>query len=157
MTAVSTSRVIRAPRQRVWEVFTDMASAVDRIPGIDSIELLGPAQFDEGFRWRETRTIFGKAASEEMWITRVEPGVLYEAEADSHGTHYRTRYRFESVDGGTEVFCDFSGTPHSTVARVMGLLTGPLARRSVTSMLRADMDALAVFLESEPTAESAGE
>lgn len=60
---------IAASRERVWRVIADIDGAAERIRGIESIQVLErPASGLVGLKWRETRTLFGKTASEVMWI-----------------------------------------------------------------------------------------
>ena len=147
MATVETQRVIAAPAQRVWQVFTDIPGSVEAIDGITGVEVLSDGPFGPGFRWRETRTMFGRAASEEMWVTDAEEPRSYEVAASSHGTDYLSSYTFEEVSGGTRVTLTFSGKPHSLVAKAMNLLTGWLAKGSVVKMLQQDLEDLAGVCE----------
>jgi uncharacterized membrane protein len=143
MTTVQVQRVIKAPIERVWEVFTDIAGAPEAIDGIDSVDLLTDLPFGPGFRWRETRTIFGRSATEEMWVTDAQAPAHYEVAASSHGTDYLSTYTFDEVPGGVAVTLVFAGEPRSPVAKGMNLLTGWAAKGSVAKMLRQDLDDLA--------------
>ena len=147
MTTVETQRVIAAPAQRVWQVFTDIPGSVAAVGGISSVEVLSDGPFGPGFRWRETRTMFGRAATEEMWVTDAQEPRSYEVAASSHGSDYLSRYTFEEVDGGTRVTVTFSGEPHSLVAKGMNLLTGGLAKGTVVKMFQQDLEALAGVCE----------
>ena len=62
-----------------------------------------PAQLNLDTKWRETRTMFGQEATEEMWITEHEKDASYVAEAESRGNHYRSEYRFTTEGEGTRV------------------------------------------------------
>jgi uncharacterized membrane protein len=114
---------IAAPRARVFEVFTDIPNAAEMLDGINSIEVLSDeGDFGEGFRWRETRTMFRKEATEEMWVTKFDAPASYTVEAESHGTHYRSVYAFEPADDNNEstwVDLTFEGRPVSTAAKLM--------------------------------------
>ena len=147
MSSVTVGRVIAAPIDRVWAVFTDISAAADRIAGINSVEVLSEPAFGPGFRWRETRTVFGRSASEEMWVTDLEAPRFYEVAAASHGTEYLSRYTFAPVEGGTRVSLTFSGTPVSATAKVMGRLTGWIADGQVGKMLQKDLDDLVAVCE----------
>lgn len=147
MATVQTQRVIAAPAQRVWQVFTDIPGSVEAIGGISSVDVLSDGPFGPGFRWRETRTMFGRAATEEMWVTDAEELRSYEVAASSHGTDYLSRYTFEEVSGGTRVTVTFRGEPHSLAAKGMNLLTGWLAKGTVVKMLQQDLADLAGICE----------
>ena len=58
---------VKASKQEVWKSITDFETAADRISGIDEIEILNkPAEGLVGLKWKETRTMFGKTATETM-------------------------------------------------------------------------------------------
>ncbi|MEO0475586.1 MAG: SRPBCC family protein [Planctomycetota bacterium] len=143
---VDLSKQINAPIERVFDVFTDLPSAADRLSGVESVEVLTDGPFAIGTRWKETRVMMGKAATETMWITAVEPNRSYTAEAESCGTHYTSTFTFEPVDGGTRVTMSFSGRPVRLWAWLMVpvgvLMTGPIKK-----MVVQDLDDLAVACE----------
>jgi hypothetical protein len=75
---VQDSISINADRARVFEVFCDLENAAANIGAITKLEVLaGPAQLNLGTRWRETRTMFGQQATEEMWVTGYEQDASY--------------------------------------------------------------------------------
>ena len=139
---------INAPVERVYEVFTDLPSAADRITGIESVELLTDQPFGVGTRWKETRKIMGKEATETMWITAVEVNRSYTAEAESCGTHYTSVFTFEPSDGGTRVTMRFSGRPVTLVARLLTPL-GLLMTGTIRKMMAGDLADLAAVCEAE--------
>ena len=143
---VEVSKQINAPIERVFDVFTDLPNAADRISGIESVEVLTDQPFGVGTRWKETRIMMGKAATETMWITAVEPNRSYIAEAESCGTHYTSTFTFEPADSGTRVTMSFGGRPVKLWAWLMvpmGLLmTGPIRK-----MVAQDLDDLAAVCE----------
>lgn len=148
MTTVSVHRTVKASPSRVWDLATDIERWSTTMSGIDAVEVLAVPEFDVGTRWRETRTMMGKKATEEMWVSAVEPGRSYTVEAESHGTHYVSEFRFEPVgEDGTRIDLTFAGQPSSGVARAVAAVTGPLARRSVAKALQRDLDDLAAAAE----------
>lgn len=144
MQDVEVRRHVAAPVQRVWEVATDLAGAPQVVRGIEAVEVLTPGPFGVGTRWRETRTMMGRSATEEMTVTAVEPQRSYTVEATSSGAHYVSTFEFApSAESGTDVTATFGGRPTSTVARVLGAITAPLGRRVVTRALAQDLDDIA--------------
>lgn len=130
---------INADRQRVFEVFCDLDNAAANISAITKIEVLaGPAQLNVGTRWRETRTMFGKEATEEMSVTAYEQDVSYVAEAESRGAHYRSEYRFTPEGTGTRVDLTFDGAPLTLGARVAGVI-GALFAGAAKKALHQDL------------------
>ena len=153
---LSSTVVIRAPRADVFRVFSDIPNACERVSGIQQLEVLSEAKSGRGLRWRETRVMFGKEATEEMQITRFDQPSSYVVEAESHGTHYTSRFSFEE-DGrdATRVTWEFVGKPVTTAAKLLSplalLLKGPTERA-----LKQDMLDLKSFLERPPPSEAAG-
>lgn len=148
MQDVEVRRHVAAPVQRVWDVATDLAGSPEVIRGIDAVEVLTPGPFGAGTRWRETRTMMGRSATEEMTVTAVEPARSYRVEAAGRGAHYVSTFAFApSADGGTDVTTTFGGRPTSTVARFLGAITAPLGRRAVTRALEQDLDDIAAAAE----------
>ena len=148
MSGVTTRRTIQAPAERVWELATDIAGAERTMSGIDRVEMLSEGAFGPGTRWRETRTMFGRPATEEMWVTAVDEGRSYTVEAESHGAHYVSTFTFTAVSPDrTEVVLGFDARPLSTVTKVLAKVNAPLASRSVTKALQKDLDDLAAAAE----------
>ncbi|SFN97408.1 SRPBCC family protein [Mycetocola miduiensis] len=130
---------INADRKRVFAVFCDLDKAAANVSAITRIEVLtGPSQLNLGTKWRETRTMFGKEATEEMWVTGYEQDVSYVAEAESRGTHYRSEYRFTPEGNGTRVDMTFEGTPLTVGARLAGIL-GALFAGAARKALHQDL------------------
>ncbi|EYR62021.1 carbon monoxide dehydrogenase [Actinotalea ferrariae CF5-4] len=149
MQQVEVTRHVAAPPERVWALATDLAGAPRVLSGVQRVEVLTPGPFAVGTRWRETRTMFGKEATEEMAVTAVEPQRSYTVEAESSGARYVSTFAFHpSPDGGTAVVLTFGAQATTGVAKVMAVLTGPLARRSVEKALRGDLEDLARAAEA---------
>ena len=133
---------IHAPRDLVFDVFTDLPLAADRISGISRLELLQNAEsFQLGTRWRETRKMFGKEATEEMWVTGLTPPSGYIVEAESRGTHYTSTSEFKAKGDTTRVNTTFEGTPLTFATKLMGLIA-PLFARATRKMVQDDLEDL---------------
>ncbi|MGW5075187.1 SRPBCC family protein [Rhodococcus sp. NPDC004095] len=61
------TRQVAATPERVWAVLTDLDAAEATLSGVTRVERVEGAGYDVGTRWRETRRMFGKEATEEMW------------------------------------------------------------------------------------------
>jgi carbon monoxide dehydrogenase subunit G len=120
---------IAAPPERVFAAASDFANAPKAIPGILRVEMLTPGPVRAGTRFRETRRMFGKEASEEMTVAELEPPRRYLLTAESHGSRYRTEFRFEpGAAAGTEVVMTFRGEPLTTFAKVMTFVMKPMMK-----------------------------
>jgi hypothetical protein len=133
MAGFTLSKHVQAPVERVFDVFTDLHHAAKRVNGIEAIDLLTEGPIGAGTRWRETRIMFGKAASEEMWISAFDPPRGYSVECDSCGAHVVSHFRFTSEEDGARVEQEFIWSATSLVAKLMS----PLARLMVKPMMQA--------------------
>ena len=93
------SREVIAPAEQVWSVITDLDRAAERLSGVNALERVSGPAFDVGTRWRETRKMFGKEATEEMEVASVTPGSAYTVLAESHGSKYESGLRVEASGG----------------------------------------------------------
>ena len=143
---------IDAPAETVWNVATDIERCVDVISGITAVEILDrPATGLVGLKWRETRTMFGKTATEDMWITESTEFSLYDVRAESHGMIYTTTISMAEADGKTTLKWDFGGEPQGTMAKVMAATMGRLFAGATRKMLRQDLLDIKAFVEkAEP-------
>ena len=140
---------IRAELKDVFEAFSDLEKVEERISGIKKIEILNAsAQMQVGTKWRETRVIFGKEATEEMWVTELMKNKSYVVEAESHGTHYRSTYTFKEAEDGILVKMIFEGTPLTFTSKLMSVMMIFFAG-STRKLLEKDMKDLKDLLEEK--------
>ncbi len=137
---------IDAPIGDVFRLFSDLPAAADHIAAIEEIEVLTDGPMQVGTRFRETRTMYGKQATEEMEVTSYSVNNGYTVEAESHGAHYTSVYRFEDRDDGTDVTLTFEARPVSLLARLLSPLS-PLMLKSVAKAVQQDMVDLKSHLE----------
>ena len=140
---------IQASREKVFTGFTDFPSMEERIAGITKMEFLEKeGRAEVGMKWRETRVMFGKEATEVMWITALTANESYVVEAESHGMHYRSTYTFTEAEGGTNVSLEFSGEPQTFMARVMATLMFPFFKSATKQAFTKDLEDLKKILEA---------
>lgn len=151
MTTFEFSRQISAPIDTVFAATSDFAGAPERIRAIDKVEILTAGPVGVGARFRETRTLFGRQASEEMEVTLFEPPRRYAIGCVSCGCRYHSEFRFETKNGGTEVTMSFEAVPLTLFARVMAFLTKPMIK-SMAKMCAQDLDDIKTSIEGGATA-----
>ena len=142
MSTLIMSTDVAAPIEKVFEVYSDLAKLVERIPGITALEILSEGPFGEGTRWRETRLMFKKEAVEEMWVTGFKPSESYTVEAQSHGMLYQTLYEFTPEGDGTKVSWTFKGTPQTFGAKLTAPIFGLLFTGVMKKCMQGDLEAL---------------
>jgi carbon monoxide dehydrogenase subunit G len=147
---VTASKRVDAAPDAVWAVMTDLNSFPEAISGIESVERLDDGtDFEIGTKWRETRVMFGRTATEVMWVTEIDPGRSYVVEASSHGAEYRTTQRVAPTnDGGSILTMSFSGKPVSTMAKVMSATIGRFFENATRKAFEQDLIDVAAAAEA---------
>jgi hypothetical protein len=149
MTTVGTTIRINAAQERVFDVFTDLRNAPGRIKSIIRMEVIGDGVVGKGTRFRETRKMFGKEATETMEITRFDPPRAYTVEANSCGMHYVSQFDFKADGTATVVTMTFGGTPQTFFAKVMGKIMGKRMAEMCRKAVEKDMMDLQEVIESK--------
>jgi carbon monoxide dehydrogenase subunit G len=136
------SREADAPADHVWSIATDIDRAPQVVSAIASVERVDAGEgFGVGTRWRETRHLYGRRATEEMWVTAVDPGRSYTVEADGAGGAYRSTTRVEPLERGrSRVSIAFASIPGGPVARLVAATIGRLLEGPTRRALRQDLD-----------------
>ena len=146
--SIEVQQHIDAPPERVWDIITDIENAADHFSGIVSIDVLEkPADGLVGLKWSEKRIMFGKEATEVMWVTDVDPGRSYDVRAENHGMIYLTRMSVEANGSGSTVRMAFSGKPVTLGARLMSVV-GWLFSGSLRKALQKDLDDVRALAEA---------
>ncbi|MFF6783030.1 SRPBCC family protein [Streptomyces sp. NPDC012510] len=146
--SVVVERRVAASQGRVWEALTDLGGMERMIGGVTRVEVLTDGVFGVGTRWRETRRMFGKEATEEMWVTVSEPPERYVVEAESHGSRYVSQWVLRA-DGpaATTIVMTFSAEPTGGVAGLLAKLMGSVGARAVRKAVAKDLDDVAAWVE----------
>jgi len=140
MASLQVTHDIKADPQAVWSIVVGMDDWVDVIEAIESVERLDDGErFGLGTTWRETRTMFGKKATEDMEVTEFDDGRRYATAAESHGSKYFSKISVEPTDGGCRITMGFRGEPQSTLARVMDVTVGRLFIGATRKALARDL------------------
>lgn len=139
---------IDAPRERVWQLITDIDRWADTISGIISVDIIErPDDGVIGLKWREERMMFGKNAFETMRISAAEPGHWYETTAENHGTIYNTRVTVEDSNSKSLLTMQFSVQPVTIAARLMSLMSF-MFNGTIRKMLEKDLQDIRHALEN---------
>jgi carbon monoxide dehydrogenase subunit G len=149
MSRIQMSRKVSAPAPQVWEVMVALDEAPETITGIESVDRVSGPAFDVGTRWRETRTVFGKEATEEMEVTSIEPGRSYTVEADGKGAHYVSVMAVTPEDSeSSEISMSLDAEPTGLVSRAMAATIGRLFAGATKKMIAADLEDIAAAAEA---------
>jgi hypothetical protein len=95
--------------------------------------------------------MFGRTATEDMWVTELDPGHSYVVEANSHGAEYRTTQSVEpDGDGGSVLSMSFSANPTGTMAKVISATVGRFFVNATRKAFEQDLADIATAAESSP-------
>jgi hypothetical protein len=127
---------INGSKAAIWAAITNIENASDTISGIQKIEVREkPAKGLVGLRWRETRTLFGKPATAEKWITDAAENEFYRTKAESDGFVFLCTKRISEIRGGMTLTESHESRPQGIVATLlsipMGFLFKGVARKAV--------------------------
>lgn len=147
MSKLNVSHEVAADPSKVWAITVAIDDWVDVINAVESVERLDDGSgFGLGTKWRETRKMFGKSATEEMEVVEFVDGSHYKTFAESHGSKYHSEIRVTPNEKGCTLSMGFEGEAQSTMAKVMDATLGRLfmgaARKALTKDL-ADIGAAA--------------
>lgn len=149
---IELERTVQAPVARVWDVLTDVARADQTLGAVTKVELLTDGPYRVGTRWRETRRMFGKEATEQMRVTVVEPQTRTVVEADSSGVHYVTEFTLAPApENGTRLAVSFTALQAQAgpVQRVLWAVVGRLGAKATEKMMAKDLQDIAARAERQ--------
>ncbi|WOP18867.1 SRPBCC family protein [Raineyella sp. LH-20] len=140
--SITVSGTIAARPARVWRVITDLDHATTIIPSITAVERLTEGPYDVGTRWRETRTMMGRAETHEMEVAQAIPEVRTVVTTVAEGVTYATTMDLAPQGGGTLLTITFAADhPGATgVQRLLWAAAGPLGAAFTRRMLRHEVD-----------------
>lgn len=132
---------IDGTKEAIWSVITDIPNAAETISGIDSVEILeNRSDGLVGLRWRETRTLFGKSATEEMWITDAAEHEYYKTRAESHGCVYKSSFVITGQNGSNLLTMTFVSEPQGFMTKLltlpMGITFKPMLKKAILKDLQ---------------------
>ena len=139
---------IDGTKEDVWRVITNIEGSVETIRAIEQIDVLeNPASGLVGLKWRETRTMFGKQATEVMWITDSEPNHYYKTRAESHGMIYISTMEIESSDQEQHLKMRFEGQAQSLMGKIMSSVFGIMMNNSTKKAMFQDLQDIKKVVE----------
>jgi uncharacterized protein YndB with AHSA1/START domain len=149
MSTVAVTRLVTSPVAEVWRVFTDLPSRRLWLSTVTRVEMLTHGPFSAGTVWRETRTMADATEiTEEFRVRECVIPERFVVTSPGIGADYRMTYTFVPViegrhRGGTMVTVIQDGNPTAPAGRLLALVFGGLAARTLEGTLRRDLDDLA--------------
>jgi hypothetical protein len=132
---ITTAIHIGAPIDRVFAIMTNFAHAPNVIQGITKVEVLSAGPVGVGTRFKETRVMFGRDATETMEVTAFDAPRSYTLTALSCGVEFKSAFLFEPDGAGTKVTLSLQGKPRTLLARILSpisrMLMGPMMKKCI--------------------------
>jgi carbon monoxide dehydrogenase subunit G len=147
MAGITVKKHVEAPPEKVFEVASDFAKAPEHIRGIAKVEMLTDGPVGAGTRFRETRIMFKREATEEMEVTAFDPPRSYALGCENHGCKYHSVLTFTPNGDGTDVEMTFEATPLTVFAKVMSVAMSPMIKKVAVECSK-DLDDLKAAVES---------
>ncbi|KAA3652253.1 MAG: hypothetical protein DWP98_01540 [Bacteroidetes bacterium] len=142
--------IIDKPKEEVWKAIIDFKNCSNYIESIVKLEIIDePKDTLIGFKWKETRVMFGKEATEIMWITDYADNEYYQTRAESHGSVYKSRLAVESEGEKTKLTMSFSGEAQTTFVKLISWCMGFLIKGSMKKALIKDLNDIKTYVESK--------
>jgi carbon monoxide dehydrogenase subunit G len=146
MAVFTLTRRIAAPPAAVFAVVTNVERMPAVIPDIRRIELLTPGPVGVGTKFKETRVMFGKEATETFEVVDFVPAVRYTVVAVSCGAENRCEHRFSPEAGGTVLELEIRTRPVTLFAKLFAPI-GWLMKGVMKKAIGKDLDAVAAAAE----------
>lgn len=149
MSEIVVEEQIGASPEVVFAALTDYSKLADVLSAVVAFELLTDGPLGKGTRFRETRMMFGREATEEMEITEWDPPNGFVLEADNHGAHYRTAHTIQTSGDGSLLTFTFGATGANLFAKIMCVVMGPLMKKTLVRCIQQDLAELKQHLEAQ--------
>lgn len=140
MKSITVNIDINETKEKVWSVITDIKNSVNNISGIKKIDILEEGSPFKGLKWKETREMFGKEATEIMWIHDCQEYKYYHVRAESHGSKYYTNFYLLEHTGITKLTMEFSAEILSPIAKILNFIIGWMFKKATIQALKKDLE-----------------
>ena len=119
---------------------------------VEAIEVVERLDNGDGFglgtTWRETRTMFGKKATEDMEVTEYEEGVRYRDGGRVARLEVLLRTSGRCRGAGGRIIDGLRGQPQTALTKAMDATVGRLLMGATREALAKDLEAIAAAAEA---------
>ena len=148
--STSLTQHVNASAEKVWAVISDIPGSAATLSGVESIQMVSEGPYDEGTRWKETRSVLGRRETVEMWVSEADPPRSTTVMALHGGAEYTSRFELAERHGGTDLTLTFGAEVlrPTVVSKVMMALFGKLGMKATRKSLAKDLAEIAAKAES---------
>ena len=141
---------IKGTNEDIWKVITDIENSPVNISGIEKVDIHNnPGDRLVGLKWTETRTLFGKTATETMWITEAEKNKYYKTRAESHGAVYTSFLQIFKKEDESYLGMEFNSEAQSFAAKLMAGVFGLMFKNATRKAPYKDLLDIKKVVESK--------
>lgn len=142
-------REVAAPPAAVWALIADVVDTAALIRGIDGVELVsGSVPVEVGTTWRETRTMLGRRATQELTVIAVDEGRSYTVTTHANGADLESTIRVEPGPDGSTLSITLASQSTSRLGSVMAATVGRAFEGAARSVLAQDLTDIAMAAEA---------
>lgn len=140
---------ISGSKAAVWAAITDIEHASTMVKGIEKIDILErPARGLVGLKWRETRTLFGKPAIADKWITEAAEHSFYRTRAEDGGFVFVTTKRISENGGNITLTESHESLAQGLRAQLMSIPMRLFFRGVIKKALLQDLSDIKAAVEA---------
>jgi len=123
---------VDAPADKIFALMSDFPNAPDRISSIKRIEMLTSGPVGVGTKFKETRVMFGKEATETMEVVEFVPPKTYTLFSLSCGVEFTVKLRCVPEGSGSNLSWECETKPVTLV----GKLFSPIGKLMMGMMMK---------------------
>lgn len=139
---------INAAPEAVFAALTDFANAPERIKGIVRVEMLSEGAVGLGTKFKETRVMFKREATETMEVTVFEPPHRFQVSAGSCGAEFHCLFNITPEGNGSRVDVTMTTKAVSLFAKLMSPLSFLMAG-TMKKCMQDDLEGIKAYLEKQ--------
>lgn len=143
---MSWNKQIEAEPEQVFLLFTDIEKFPENLSGIERVELLTAGPVGVGTRFKETRIMFKRETTEEMEVTRFDPGKEVALGSKSCGSTFETSFKISPSGSGSSVDVTMECRPVTLFAKLMSPLSKLMAG-SIRKLVDKDLEEMKAIAE----------
>ena len=145
---ISVEIEIKASKKAVWAEITDIKNSARMIQSIIALEMLNePESGLVGLKWAETRLMFGKEASETMWITEAVENEYYCTRAENCDSIYITQLTLNQRGKNTLLTMSFTGKSEKLFIKIISSCMSLFIKSAMRKALQKDLQDIKTHME----------